>query len=482
MLHRLSLLTALLMVHSAFAHSAPCSRDCDPLITFTPSQPDKSFGHTVISGDDFNGDGFADVLVGAPGMDESTPGKVYAFSGIDGSILLTVEGREKGDRFGQTIALASDFNRDGTRDFVVGAPSASTLREMAGAVSVHSGRDGSLIAFFPGDFEGEQLGYALAAGHYLNNDDVPDIVAGAPAWDLHRGRVIVFSGSNWQTIAEFKGDAQGDRFGESVALIDALHTPADVHLAIGAPGDGSGSVSVYDYQTWEQQHVFRGEQGGEQFGAIVARAGYMNTNSSVDLAIASPGFRGSDGRLGRVVVYDLTTNETVHRLTGRPNEQFGIAVAAAGDMRGDALTDLLVLAQDGGVYVYSGHDGTELHRYPMGALSISGATLEASPGIASDDEFADVVIGYPSEVRVFDCCDCSCHGDPHCNGVVDQRDVTWAIDIAFHGKPSHHDLGTRYDRSDVDCDSVTTITDLVRLVDVVVGGVLPDKVFCNPCK
>jgi len=87
------------------------------------------FGTSVATAGDLNGDGYSDVVVGAPGNASDT-GKAYLYlggaSGLSASASWTAVGEAAGDRFGASVATAGDVNGDGYSDVVVGAHSHSS--------------------------------------------------------------------------------------------------------------------------------------------------------------------------------------------------------------------------------------------------------------------------------------------------------------------------------------------------------------------
>ena len=89
-----------------------------PLYTFNGDSGDE-LGVSVSGAGDVNGDGFADLIVGAPGDAPSGSARVY--SGIDGNVLYTFDGDDADDLFGVSVSGAGDVNGDGVADLIVGA-------------------------------------------------------------------------------------------------------------------------------------------------------------------------------------------------------------------------------------------------------------------------------------------------------------------------------------------------------------------------
>ena len=83
------------------------------------------FGHSVSGAGDTNGDGYADLIVGVFNRDSggiSSAGSAILYSGVDGSVLHEWHGSGAYDYFGWSVADAGDVNGDGFSDLIVGAP------------------------------------------------------------------------------------------------------------------------------------------------------------------------------------------------------------------------------------------------------------------------------------------------------------------------------------------------------------------------
>ena len=147
---------------------------------------------------DFNGDGFADLAVGAPGEGIGAAFAAGAVNvlygsaaGLQPSTDVFYQGPggaggvpERDDRFGAAVARG-DFDGDGFFDLAVGAPGEDVgTATGAGAISVLRGSSGGLTGgelFTQANAEdGDEFGSSLATG-LLAGDDLADLVVGAPS-------------------------------------------------------------------------------------------------------------------------------------------------------------------------------------------------------------------------------------------------------------------------------------------------------------
>ncbi len=258
-------------------------------IALPSSEAYDQFGSSLAKGD-FNGDGYEDLVIGAPGEDLDSiidGGAVHIIYGSANGlstakkqfwsqnspdILDDAESYEVstdeftytiGDRFGHSVATG-DFNKDGYTDLIIGAPNESIGDvQQAGAVNVIYGSVDGLSAlnnqFWSQDSKKikekseqyDNFGSALATGDF-NGDGYQDVAIGAPGETVNgkngAGAVnIIYGGKNglktgknqvWsQDSKAIKGEAQAyERFGSSLATGD-FNGDGYSDLAVGAPDE-----------------------------------------------------------------------------------------------------------------------------------------------------------------------------------------------------------------------------------------------------
>jgi len=214
------------------------------------------FGRKVSGAGDVNGDGFDDLIVGAPRDDNNgtESGNARVFSGADGSLLYDIDGDSAGDGFGRPVCGAGDVNGDGFDDFMVGASGDDNNGLESGSVRVFSGVDGSVLYTFDGDPSSDPFGFSdnfggsLSGAGDVNGDGLADLIVGASGDDnngTNTGSVRVFSGADGSVLYNFDGDASagffGDQFGQSVSGAGDVNGDGVADFFVGTERGGANN-------------------------------------------------------------------------------------------------------------------------------------------------------------------------------------------------------------------------------------------------
>jgi hypothetical protein len=349
-----------------------------PIYTLVEGGTLYGFGFAVAGAGDVDHDGFADFIIGAPLYTDAmhTGGAAFVFSGRTGALLYAFYGESAGGEFGGTVNGAGDVNGDGYADVIVGAYYAHFAGQTAGRVRVFSGRDGSVLYTYDGDAPGDLLGASVAGAGDVNGDGFADFVAGAigsSAGGNGLGLVRVYSGHDGSVLHEFYGEAPGDQFGHAVASAGDVDGDGHPDLIVGAPlnalnGTSSGAAYILSGLDGSLLLALHGHAAQIQFGWSVAGAGDVDGDGHADVIVgANFDDTGSDPNenSGSARVFSGANGAELMAFIGSPKDQLGYSVSGAGDVNRDGHPDVLV-----GTFMSLAFDGSNAGR----AMVYSGAT------------------------------------------------------------------------------------------------------------
>ena len=396
------------------------------------------FGSSVATAGDVNGDGYSDIIVGAPEFDvsgsNSNEGGVWVFHGSAAGIVLSAAWSSAGDQVdafrGSCVATAGDVNGDGYSDIVFSEPNFdSNFDDDVGRVFVFRGSPTgvSSATFVPtGSNEGDYFGQSVSTAGDVNGDGYADLLVAAPWADfggfMDSGEVRVYYGSASgldygsyttlsQTVSYLRlglqvstaGDVNGDGYAD--AIIGSAGSVMDEGAAFLYRGSASGINTNY---LWSAE----GTSGGEAFGMDVATAGDVNGDGYSDVMLGATG--AGTGACGYAFVWvgssvglgpNGTSSNAYWSREGfvSVGASFGSVVATAGDVNGDGYSDILVTdpAYDPNhvgylAGFYGGPDN--LAEDPAwtrdsGQASAQLGVSVATAGDVNGDGFADFIVG-----------------------------------------------------------------------------------------
>jgi hypothetical protein len=387
-------------------------------------------GWSVAGAGDVNGDGFADILIGAPTFGTNNVGATYVVFGTDagfppsfdlaalnGSNGFRVTGAGAGGLSGGSVASAGDVNGDGYSDIIVGARSwVAAAPESGGAFVVFgkasgfsanvpagnlNGSDGFLLLGAAG---GDTAGWSVASAGDVDGDGFADILIGAPhvqrsSSDERAGVTYLVFGKESGFAASaslasidgtngfrFDGISEDDFSGRSVA------SAGDVN------GDGRADIII-------GVHSADAPDGSPDAGESYVVFGGLANLQALDLA---------DGTAdGRIALANLDGGRGFTISSSRPLDQAGTSVSSAGDVNGDGFDDMIVGVpgndpngdRSGAAFVLFGKrsglgdidieniDGSNGFMLAgVRRLDQAGTTV-ASAGDVNDDGFGDLIVG-----------------------------------------------------------------------------------------
>jgi hypothetical protein len=286
---------------TAMRASGRCSRS-RPI---TRSNTNINFGSHASTAGDLNGDGYADVFIGAPG-DANGAGRATVFSGKDGAVLLTLEGEKAGDAFGSTLAGALDGKE---RVLMVGAPGAGSRG--SGRAYVYKGLTAKPAFTLGSDETGGAFGamFMSIVGD-VNADKVQDLYVSDWANNANArgtGRAYVYSGADGKLLSTMTGEAPGDGIGIGVADAGDADRDGAADLIVGAWQNAGaalsgGKVYLYSGRTHKLLQTITCRIAGDTFGFDTTNLGDVDGDGAIDFLITSA-WSGVNGfQSGRVFV------------------------------------------------------------------------------------------------------------------------------------------------------------------------------------
>ena len=398
------------------------------------NQAQAELGLSVSSASDVNGDGYADVIVGAPYYDlgETDEGAAFVFlgsatgvaSGTPATSATTLQSNQAGmtgvgPAFGYSVSSAGDVNGDGYADVIVGAPYYRRTQFGEGAAFVFRGSASGMASGGPAmavvlqsSQEGGLFGYSVSSAGDVNGDGYADVIVGAPYYDLgqtNEGAAFAFvgsaagiaSGSPATAAAVLQANQETAHLGRSVSSAGDIDGDGFADMIAGAPDNTSflfgrdGAVFVLRGSatgfTSNPSQILFSFQDGAAFGHSVSSAGDVNGDGHADMIVGAPYY--DLGELGEGVAFVFQGGPALFSpLDSTPaalesndvGSNMGWSVSSAGDVNGDGYADVIAASQsytldepaEGAAFIFHGNGNRNGRQVLTQQRSVTGKTVQ----------------------------------------------------------------------------------------------------------
>jgi hypothetical protein len=357
------------------------------------------FGFALTGAGDLNGDGYADIAVGAYNY-SSGLGRTYVYygtaSGIPTTADVTLTGLTAVSYFGGSVGAAGDVNGDGYDDLLVGAYRYTTY---TGRVYVYHGSAGGISTTpdqtLTGGTTNNRFGWALSGAGDVNGDGYDDVVIGAFAYASNTGRAYVYHGSatGLSSTADLTlTGAASYRFGYSVDGAGDVNADGYDDIIVGAYGVTTNKGVAYIYPgsasgvSATVATTLSGSASNQYFGWAVAGAGDVNGDTYADVIVGAYGTSASRGAFhvfhGSASGLSTTASRSVTGTTA--GMRLGAAVAGVGDVDDDGYDDVAA-----GAYLYTTSTGRVfVHRGSASGVAATASTTLTGPSTNSSFGYA----------------------------------------------------------------------------------------------
>lgn len=360
-----------------------------PFLTFEGAEHDTSLGYTVSPAGDIDGDGIAEIVIEEATFNEGR-GRVSLYKATDAqNPVWVVEGGDESANLGASVDSAGDVNGDGYDDLLVGAPG---MLAGAGQAMLYFGDPVGLADepdwLIEGDFETNnvKLGSHVVGIGDINADGYADIaVAGEDHSKNPTGKSLLFVDIMLGSVdgPQMPGQRMSSELDGYGILLPLFGKSGDINgdgyddFAVSSEiNEEKGSLLVYfgskNGLAEKPSQEISNDDDSKWFGSPVIGVGDINVDGFDDLAfgyIATEAdseyelykwrtelYLGSMAGINHKSNFSFPSQELYH--------QYSYAIDAAGDVDGNGIGDVVVgnpnfLNERGRVYLFLGGDATE---------------------------------------------------------------------------------------------------------------------------